>query len=485
MTRRRFHSINSILWLSFLIFAAFIILLTWVFQTALLRVFFSTQVEHDLSSVGKQAFEQLNAAMRTGNPDHMQEIVKYCMQDLKAKNPSVTLYMLTRDGAVMFTSDEAGVDAEEEDYPDSQNFAVIREKLSQAERNEGIIFKLSGNYYVFAAKMPEDIPAAAGTDMYLYISYSTELVEMAFGTMRIQLILVAVIVIFLALVISALISMWLTKPITQITRAAKRMAQGDFSVNFKGGRSYAEMDALAETLDYAKEEIGRSDQLQKEVLANVTHDLKTPLTMIKAYASMIQEISGGDPEKRAKHTQIIIDESDRLTALVNDILDLSKIRSGMDMLKLSTFNLSEFIHTVLERFEYLVETKGYTIERDIEDELFTEADAEKIEQVVYNLVGNAVNYTGEDKRIAVRLHRSGEGVLRFSVSDTGRGIPQEELGTIWDKYYRSAETHKRPIKGTGLGLSIVKTILLKHGFSFGAESEVGKGSTFYVNFPEK
>ena len=279
--------------------------------------------------------------------------------------------------------------------------------------------------------------------------------------------------------------MKLTKPITRITRAAKRMAEGDFSVNFKGEYSYDEMEQLAETLDYAKGEIGKSDQLQKEVLANVTHDLKTPLTMIKAYASMIQEISGNDPVKRAKHTQVIIEESDRLTSLVNDILNLSKIRSGMDSLKISNFNLSEFIHEVLERFSYLTETQGYTITRDIEDDLFTEADAEKIEQVIYNLVGNAVNYTGEDKKITVSLKKAEGGKIRFSVTDTGKGIPPDEIDTIWDRYYRSTETHKRPIKGTGLGLSIVKTILVKHGFEYGVESEVGKGSTFYVLFPEK
>ena len=487
MTKRRFHSINSILWLSFLVFAAFIILLTWVFQTALLRVFFSAQVEHDLGSIGKQAYEQFNAALRIENDDRAMELIQYCVDDLKAKNPSATVYLLTPEGEVLFASDYVGNSdiSQEEDYPDQSKFETICNKLSTVERNKGIIYKLSDNYYVFAARLQEAQTAQASGEMYLYISYSTELVEMAFGTMRIQLILVAVIVIFLALMISALISMWLTKPITQITRAAKRMAEGDFSVNFKGGYSYAEMDALAETLDYAKEEIGKSDQLQKEVLANVTHDLKTPLTMIKAYASMIQEISGDNPEKRTKHTQIIIDESDRLTALVNDILNISKIRSGMDMLKISTFNLSEFIHTVLERFDYLVETKGYTFERDIDDELFTEADMEKIEQVVYNLVGNAVNYTGEDKRIVVRLHKSEGGFLRFSVTDTGKGIPEDEIKTIWDRYYRSAETHKRPIKGTGLGLSIVKTILIKHDFQFGVESEVGKGSTFYVLFPEK
>ena len=140
---------------------------------------------------------------------------------------------------------------------------------------------------------------------------------------------------------------------------------------------------------------------------------------------------------------------------------------------------------MLERFEYLTETQGFTIEKDIEAGLYTEADAEKLEQVVYNLVGNAVNYTGEDKKIAVGLHRAEKGELRFTVTDTGKGIPEEERATIWDRYYRSAETHKRPIKGTGLGLSIVKTILFRHDFRFGVESEVGKGSTFYVLFPEK
>ena len=174
-----------------------------------------------------------------------------------------------------------------------------------------------------------------------------------------------------------------------------------------------------------------------------------------------------------------------VSSLVNDILNLSKIRSGMDSLKLEMLNLSEFVHTVIERFDYLVEANDYTIERNIEDELYTEADVDKLEQVVYNLIGNAVNYTGEDKRITVSLKRIEGGSIRLSVTDTGKGIPPEEIKTIWDRYYRSSETHKRPIKGTGLGLSIVKTILEKHGFDFGAESEVGKGSTFYVIFPEK
>ena len=366
----------------------------------------------------------------------------------------------------------------------SDQFEKVKEKLADSPYGDSVIVQISGSSYVYAAKMAMMTAGSPEvTDVCLYISYSTVLADKTVGNMQLQLVLISLIVIFVALIISGLLSMELTKPISQISRAAKRMATGDYSVDFQAQYSYAEMNALAETLNYAKEEISRADELQKEVLANVTHDLKTPLTMIKAYASMIQEISGDNPEKREKHTQVIIDETDRLTALVNDILKMSKIRSGMDTLKTEEFNLSEFIHTVLERFEFLTETQGYTIVRDIDDELYTRADKDKIEQVVYNLIGNAVNYTGDDKKITVSLHRKNEKI-RFSVTDTGKGIPPEECSTIWERYYSSAETHKRPIKGTGLGLSIVKTILVKHGFGFGVDSEVGKGSTFFVDFPD-
>ena len=482
---KHFHSINFILWLSFLLFAAFIILITWVFQTSFLKLFLSREAEDDLDAFGANAYMQLKKYMAPGYDD---EAVMNCIARLEEENLSATIYIVFSDGQPFYASSY-------QTLPDLNEFYQAVNELSAAcTRGEklphGKKIRFSDDNFVYVALLSEGEPQGAGTDTgeaqtYLYIDYSTELLDTAMGTVRVQMVLISIIVIFLALVISALLSIKLTRPITQITRAAKRMAAGDFTVNFKGEYSYAEMDALAETLDYAKEEIGKSDQLQKEVLANVTHDLKTPLTMIKAYASMIQEISGDNPEKRAKHTQVIIDESDRLTSLVNDILNLSKIRSGMDSLKIESINLSEFVHTVIERFDYLVETAGYSIERDIEDELYTDADVEKLEQVVYNLIGNAVNYTGDDKRIIVGLKRTDGGKIRFTVTDTGKGIPPEEIDTIWDRYYRSSETHKRPIRGTGLGLSIVKTILQKHGFEFGVESEVGKGSTFYVLFPEK
>ena len=120
---------------------------------------------------------------------------------------------------------------------------------------------------------------------------------------------------------------------------------------------------------------------------------------------------------------------------------------------------------------------------EIENDLFTEVDEIKIGQALYNLIGNAVNYTGEDKTVFVTLKKTSDTVFRFSVRDTGKGIKPEEIATIWERYYRSAEAHKRPVKGTGLGLSIVKIVFERHHLHYGVESNVGEGSAFFVDFP--
>ena len=121
---------------------------------------------------------------------------------------------------------------------------------------------------------------------------------------------------------------------------------------------------------------------------------------------------------------------------------------------------------------------------DVGANLYTRADEEKIGQVIYNLLGNAVNYTGEDKTVYISLKSNLSGDrITLKIRDTGKGIAKNELPEIWDRYYRVNETHTRPVKGTGLGLNIVKVILKNHSFDFGAESEVGKGSTFWIDFP--
>ena len=291
----------------------------------------------------------------------------------------------------------------------------------------------------------------------------------------------AMLAVVLAFAASGMVARLITRPVTEVTDRAKELARGNYDLNFKKDYYCLEISELSEALEHARVEISKADAMQKELIANVSHDFKTPLTMIKAYASMIGEIDGDDREKREKHAEIIIEEADRLSALVNDVLDLSRLRAGVSDEK-TVFNLSELVFGVAARFAYLSERHGYNIATEVEEELYTLAGRDRIEQVLYNLIGNAVNYTGEDKRVRVRLFRKGENV-RFEVIDTGKGIPKEETETIWDRYYRSTASHRRPVSGTGLGLSIVKGILLAQEFPFGVLSEVGKGSCFWVEFP--
>ncbi len=361
------------------------------------------------------------------------------------------------------------------------NTADFAAQMPSIRENVGKVYTIDSNVYVHA------IPIVIhGQNGYLYISDTYTMGSAVFGVMVFQTSYIALIMLIIASVLSGAISLYISRPIADLTEKARKLSSGNLSVDFNTdeGASYQEIVALRESLGYAESELSKADQMQKELIANVSHDFKTPLTMIKAYASMIQDFSGELPEKRNQHAQVIIDEADRLATLVNDMLNLSKIRAGIESLKPTLFNLSDYLREIVMRFDYLRETAGYQFELDITGDLYIEADKDKIGQVIYNLIGNAVNYTGEDKKVSVHLYGE-NGVQHFFVRDTGKGIPPEEIADIWERYYRSSQTHKRPVKGTGLGLSIVKTILTKHDFKFGVQSEVGKGSTFYVDFPAK
>lgn len=322
------------------------------------------------------------------------------------------------------------------------------------------------------------------SEHYLLVRYPMHVVNESVRTMQIYIVIIAAVAIVLSFVVSYMLAQRISRPIRNISDTATRMAKGDYSVQFASAE-FEEIASLSESLNYAKDEIKKSDDFQRELLANVSHDLRTPLTMIKAYASMVREISGDDPAKREKHLRVIIDEADRLTGLVNDILNVSKVSAGLSELNKKVFNLTEFLYGIMNKFDYLQETSGYKFFVDIDPDLYTVADEEKIYQVIYNLVSNAVNYTGADKCVYVSLKDCPQtSRIKFAVRDTGKGISDEEKQHIWDRYYRSKDAHARPVKGTGLGLNIVKIILQAHNFDFGVNSAKGEGATFYVDFPE-
>ena len=299
-----------------------------------------------------------------------------------------------------------------------------------------------------------------------------------------QFIYISLIVLIIALIIAVLISNKISKPILKINESVQKMGKGNYNVDFTTDSSIYEIKELSNTLNQTKNELAKTDELRRELLANVSHDLKTPLTMLKAYAEMIRDINYKDKKKMKDNLNIIIDETDRLNLLVNDILDLSKMQSNIIELNYEYFDLDLVIKNIISRFDYLKETNSIYFKCDIDSNLSVYADKKKIEQVIYNLISNAINYVGEDKQIVINAKLVND-MVKVSIEDHGEGLDREELNLIWDKYYKIDKQYKRNKVGTGLGLSIVKNIFELHNIDYGVNSKKKEGTSFYFNMKFK
>jgi signal transduction histidine kinase len=445
--------------------ALIIVLVFAISQNVVMRGVYEGEALTTVSTNGKEIEDLLKKPVPEPFEGNRSAYVRYL-----ATYYDVNIFVLSREGELLFP--QFPTDAPTRDFS-----SAVKTLMGQLGKGHSAVYK-TDVACVYGAKLA----LYDNAEIYLYVEESLDLLQTATTEMVWRTVFIALFVFLLTFAVAIAVAGWLTKPLTEMTKKARKLADGDFDVDFYHDAYGSEMRELARTLNYARDEISKTDKMQRELIANVSHDFKTPLTMIKGYAHMIADISGGDPQKRAKHAQIIVNEADRLTSLVSDVLDLSKMRAGMDEFKLQIVDLSSYLEEILARFHYLKDTQGYSFTEDIDEDIYALVDEMKIGQALYNLIGNAVNYTGEDKRVFVQLKRE-EGAVRFSVTDTGEGIKSEDIATIWERYYRSGETHKRPVGGTGLGLSIVKTVLDKHGFLYGVESEIGKGSTFYILFP--
>ena len=304
--------------------------------------------------------------------------------------------------------------------------------------------------------------------------------DMSTATMLLknQMIYISIVIIIFAIVLALIEAMHFTKPIISITDKAKEMGKGNYDVKFDKS-NIAELNELSNVLSVAASEMKETDELRRDLLANVSHDLKTPLTMIKAYAEKVRDLTYKDKEKREKDLGVIIDESDRLNGLVNDLVEMSKIESKQATINPIKYDLKDQINEVMKRYSIAQEKEDYIFKLDIPDkELIIEADRKQMDQVFYNLINNAIEHTDDSKIVEINVSVK-KDIITVEIVNHGKRLKEYELPLVWNRYYTKEKNHKRNTIGTGIGLSIVKTVFERHNMEYGVISDEKHPTTFY------
>ncbi len=463
------RSLKVKLWCYFGAFALLILAVLWLLQIFFLNTYYENMKAHEIEKLGRNLIAEYGT-----------EQFEDSASQLSYKN-GIIVQLFDQNGNMLFPN-ESSSGGMPPMRPNPRDFRAFLQKLENGSQTDSITYTVNHERFkthmvVFGAKLQN----AEGGVEYLYINSPLAPIGATTQVLQNQLIIISILALVIAFILSYFIATRIARPIINITKSANILGKGDYNVTFHAD-GYSEIAQLADVLNHTTQELSKTDALRRDLIANVSHDLRTPLTIIKSYAEMIRDLSGGNPEKRMAHTGVIIDETDRLSALVTDILDLSKIESGMTPLTCSRFSLSLAAQDILYRFHFLVEQEGYVFDVHLEEDTFIYADENRIEQVLYNLISNAVNYTGDDKTVTISVRHT-DGDIVCMVTDTGKGIAEDEIPKIWQRYYKASERGHRTNHGTGIGLSIVQGILNQHHAVYGVESEKGSGATFWFRLP--
>lgn len=440
----------------FILFAVCILIFLWIFQILFLNTFYkisrtkqlnlalTTLVQNYDSTNYRQIFDEISI-----NNDVCVEIVENNVIEYSSRAVDKKCMNRSNIGLLEFQT------------------KFIKERLI-SKKAEIINPNFNNKTLVVGQKIDDDT--------YIFVNTSLVPLDDSIKMLKSQFIYVSVITLLMGAIISFFISKKLSIPIININNKAKLLGQKKYDNKFEES-NILELYELSNTLDEAQKELSKTDELRRELMANVSHDLKTPLTLIRSYAEAARDLHSDKVDKREDDLNVIVGETERLTLLVNDILELSKLESNVINIEFEKFDLKQMINSLINKFDIL-KNDGFKFVINCDDNIIVNSDRKKLEQVVYNLVNNAINYTGEDKTVIINAIKK-DDVIRVEVIDSGEGIPKEKIKLIWDKYYKVDKTHKRNKYGTGIGLSIVKTTLVNLGYNYGVKSEIGKGTTFF------
>ena len=483
--RKKFQhlSIRHRIFMYFLMFTALLLTLLWVFQTILLDDFYKYQKSAMLTSSAESLARNIEnediftlAHRISEENDVCILMVNQRMQTLISVDASSGCVLHSMSRTDLLRSMRA-MQSNDEIIFHIFPMRNVRSSQYDAERFSGYV-PSSNNGNMKSMIAARRVQLSGGSYIYIFLDANITPVTATVETLRNQLLFITGVLVLFSFLISLLLTRHITQPIVETTLAARSLPQGEFHPN-PTRITYREVEELNRQLTQAAQDLRKVEALQRELIANISHDLRTPLTLIEGYAEAVRDLPG---ENTGENMQVIIDEAKRLTTLVNAVLDYSLSKDGAAAPAAQTFDLTESIFTTLKRYQKLIEQDGYQIHFDYDAHVSVYVDELKIGQVIYNLINNALTYTGADKTVLVTQSVEGQQV-KIAIHDSGSGISPEDLPHIWSRYYRGNKPHKRAAIGTGLGLSIVQSILESYQLPYGVESAEGLGSTFWFLLP--
>lgn len=476
---RFFGHLVGIRWrifLYFLLFTGLLLLLLWLFQIVFLDDFYHWQKERLLCASSESIARNID-----------NENVESLVQRISEQNTVCVLVTDANMGELYTAEAWNGCILHHMGRHDLRRYASETRETSAVTVKEFPLRAFRNQAYdarMFQGRVPpSDLGDArslltvqraqrtGGETVYIFLNTLITPVDGTVQTIQNQLLMISAILVLLSFLLSLVLSRRITRPLVETTRAAAALSHGEYEPVAHTG--YLEIESLNRQLSQTALDLRRAEAMQQELVANISHDLRTPLTLIEGYAEAMRDLPD---ENTPENMQVIIDEAKRLNTLVNAVLDLHTAREAES--HPVRFNLTSCVRGIIGRYAKLTQQDGFRIVFEPQEELWVVADEVKVQQVLYNLINNALTYTGADRTVTV-CQTSHEGRVHMEVRDSGDGIAAQDLPYIWDRYYRGTKPHKRAAVGSGLGLSIVKKILKAGSLPYGVESAVGEGSTFW------
>lgn len=449
MKNKKLKSISYKLIVAFLIVILSVIVLVWIIQALMLETSYSWFREKQIHKVIEEVKE---------NTQNNFDTEKF--EELSIENDCI-IYVLDDNLNNIYESNQS----EPKGLLKEINKSIQEVKNGNIDKDI-ILSKSKIEYNIHGEKIGE---------YYIILVSRLAPVEATVQVITSQLKVISIIAIVISIGIAIIIAKKISKPIKETSSKAVELSKENFNISFDH-YEYIEIKELSDSLNKATKELKEKDEIKKEVIANVSHDLKTPLSIIKGYCEMIQDITGDDKIKRNEQLQKIQKETTNLTLMINDMLDLSKLDNKIS-LEMTEFDISKLIKETIERLEGITQKEQIQIIYEGKTTII-KADRAKIGQVLYNLVANAINFVGEDKKIIINQIEEKQNI-KIEIQDNGIGIDEKDLPYIFDRYYKTNDKYRKNGISTGLGLAIVKKILEQHNFEYGVESEKGKGTKFW------